>query len=218
MDIESFSPSSSVVRHFSVQSHHLHVSVNSIHPPCPRSSSFSGMFHIYYMPAGTISYPIVNLSRNPAIANMSLQTGQVLNDWREANFAPTFKMGDKHMIRLRFRLLMRVSLNDLVMRTKWQRVRVIVWSCISKQTYTSITKNHRASSGKAIKHCTANSNLQMNPTNTYWLANLASRSPTLRWLLTKALCACVDSVTLHQWPPPSDPPQRNSPTPIKDAQ
>ena len=42
---------SSVIRHLSFQAHHFHVSVHSIHPPCPRSTPFSffGWFNIIYL-------------------------------------------------------------------------------------------------------------------------------------------------------------------------
>ena len=40
--IDGSLPSYSVIRHLSFQFHHFHVSVPSFHPPCPRSSYFSG--------------------------------------------------------------------------------------------------------------------------------------------------------------------------------
>ena len=46
MVINGSSPSYSVVRHLPFQFHYLHVSVYSIHPPCPQSSYyFPGWFY-----------------------------------------------------------------------------------------------------------------------------------------------------------------------------
>ena len=65
------SPSSSVIRRISFQSHHFHVPVHSIYPYCRRYSSFSfsgwfhssGWFHVYYLLAGTSQQSSSNMPK-----------------------------------------------------------------------------------------------------------------------------------------------------------
>ena len=52
-------PSFSVIRRLCFKSHHFHVSVHSVH----RSSSFSGWFQVYYLPAGMFNLSSFNMPK-----------------------------------------------------------------------------------------------------------------------------------------------------------